>query len=48
MEPEADAYADAKHLDRAPLNRMVTAAKAIDAEEWERFMQEGRVGDAKR
>jgi hypothetical protein len=48
MEPEAIAYADTKHLDRAPLEKMVAAAKAVDAEEWERFMQEGRVGDAKR
>jgi hypothetical protein len=47
MEPESIAYADTKHLDRAPLERLVAARKALDPEDVKRFMAEGKVGEAK-
>lgn len=47
MEPESVAYADTKHLDRAPLERLVAARKALDPEDLKRFMSEGKVGEAK-
>ena len=44
LEPQAEAYADEKNLDREPLEEMVRLNRSIEADELEKFMADGDVG----